>query len=166
MQENTQPSSEATPSGFIHRWYDVDLQVSEMVAALEGMTEESKHLFGFLLCFLCDELIKTKDRSAFMSELDWNKLVGLMKSKRSRRWYDHEPVLHKAFNLLYSLNDDDKILIGRELCAPSQLVREYETRCQDKQKTPDVNIVFEIVESVFTEGPNKAHERFSALPEA
>ena len=78
------------------RWYDIDERLREMVETMERMGNDSQYLFGYLLCFFSEELVRTKGQTEALKDLDWDKLMGLIKSKRKRRWYDQEPVLHKA----------------------------------------------------------------------
>ncbi len=143
-----------------NRWYDADVYVSEMVQSVEKMSADSQQLFGYLLCFFSDAVIQAKDKSKFIRELDWDHFKGLIKSKRKRRWYDREPILHKAFNLLYALTEEDKMLVAKELSIPSQIVRDYERDCLAKNKEPNLDVVYKIVETVFTEGTNKARQSY------
>jgi len=140
------------------RWYDIDDHLREMVETMERMTNDSQYLFGYLLCFLGEEVVKNQGKKEALKEMDWEKLTGLIKSKRKRRWYDQEPVLHKAFNMLYSLNDSDKILIGNQLHLPARLVRRYERRCEDNEQRMDIDMTCDIVETYFTDGADAAEK--------
>lgn len=142
------------------RWYDLDLHLSELVNLMEQMSEESQVLFAHLMRLMSDELIRT-NRRQFIDSLDWQKLRGIFKSKQGRRWYDQEPNIHKAFNLLYSLQDEHKAAVARELYVPSQIVGEYETRCREEHTNPDIEVVCRIVELVFREETDKARAQFS-----
>jgi hypothetical protein len=146
----------------IHRWYDMDVQLSELVLSLEMLSEESQTLFAFLLMLFSDEIVRAKGR-AFFQELEWEKIMGIYKSKRGRRWYDRQPVTHKAFNKLYSLSDDNKAIIAQQLYIPVRIVKQYETHCQEQGGTPDINLIFDIVETSFREGPQVAQERYRSL---
>ncbi len=146
-------------TGHFHRWYDMDVQLSELVQSLETLSEESQTLFAFLLNFFGDEIVRVRGRE-FFSQLEWEKVMGIYKSKRGRRWYDRQPVLQKAFNKLYSLNDDDKAAIARQLYMPGRLIQDYETHCQKHNCPPALDTVYEIVATSFTEGPQAAQERY------
>ena len=142
------------------RWYDIDEHLRETVETMERMTNDSQYLFGYLLCFLGEEVVKAQGKKEALKELDWDKLMGLVKSKRKRRWYDQDPVMHKAFNILYALNDQDKILVGDELYLPVRLVRRYERRCEDSSQRCDIDTICDIVETFFTEGAEAVEARF------
>ena len=143
-----------------HRRYDIDEHLREIVETMERMTNDSQYLFGYLLCFLGEEVVKAQGKKEALKELDWDKMMGLIKSKRKRRWYDQEPVLHKAFNLLYSLNDQDKVLVANELYLPARLVRRYERYCEDNNQRCDIDLMCEIVETYFTQGAEAVEARF------
>lgn len=139
-----------TSVGPFQRWYDIDLALSETVKTLESLSHVSQTLFGLLMNHFSDRVVSVRGH-AFYTQLDWSKLQGLAKSKRSRRWYDQEALMHKAFNKLYSLSDSDRILIARELHTPIQLVRRYEEECLSKSLMPEVETVYSIVESCFVQ---------------
>ncbi|HEY9687506.1 MAG TPA: hypothetical protein V6C52_11065 [Coleofasciculaceae cyanobacterium] len=40
-----------------------------------------------------------------LKKLGSEKVMGLMKSKGKRRWYDQDPLMHQAFNYLYLMDD-------------------------------------------------------------
>jgi hypothetical protein len=145
---------------FFHRWYDMDIHLSELVRTLEGLSEESQTLFAFLLMFFSDEVVHRKGR-AFFRELEWEKLIGIYKSRNGRRWYDQHGVLHTAFNKLYSLNDLDKAAIAKELHVPGRIVQHYEAYCQSHQTSADIEMVCSILETSFKEGPDQALSHYA-----
>jgi len=144
---------------FFHRWYDNDVQLGALVADMEGLEEESQTLFAYLITQFSDELVRVKG-SEFFNELDWNKIRGLYKARQGRRWYDQEPALKRAFNLLYSLSDADQSIIARQLHIPCRLARAYELDRKTKALPIQIETVCEIVEAVFKEGPAAAQERY------
>lgn len=142
-------------TGFFQRWYDMDIYLSEFVRTLEGLSEDSQILFAFLLMSFSDDVVRRKGRS-FFRELEWEKLIGIYKSKSGRRWYDQQGVLHAAFNKLYSLNDVDKASIAKKLHIPSHIVQRYENYCQQHQSPTDIEMVYAILETSFKDGPDEA----------
>jgi len=152
-----------TPNtGYIQRWYDMDVQLGELVRTLENLSEESQMLFAFLLTLFSDEIVKVKGLS-FFREMEWEKLIGIYKSKKGRRWYDQDPVLHKAFNKLYSLNDQQKAAIAKELYIPGRLVSLYEAHCKAKTQELNLETICEIVGTCFTEGAEAAQQRYASF---
>jgi hypothetical protein len=45
-------------------------------------------------------------RSEGLKKLGSEKVMGLMRAKVKRRWYDQDPLIHQAFNLLYLMSDE------------------------------------------------------------
>lgn len=146
----------------VHRWYDQDIHLSELVRTMELLGEESQILFALLLASFCDEVVRMKGRS-FFREMDWAKLKGLYKSKTGRRWYDEQTVLHVAFNKLYSLTDEDKAGIARKLHVPVLLVGNYETYCKEHRRPLDLDEIQAILSTIFRDGPEKALEIYSVF---
>ena len=144
----------------IQRWYDLDIHLSGMVRTLETLSSDSQTLFAHLLKDSTARIIKIRGRS-FVRALDWTIFIGLVKSKRSRRWYDQKQVLHVAFNMLYSLSDADKALIGRELFLPAELVLRYETYAKARHEEISIDVVHRILETCIKQGPEKALETYS-----
>ena len=151
-------------AGFFQRWYDCDVQLSGLVESLEALSGDSQTLFALLMTFFSDEIVRVKGND-FFAELEWDKIVGIYKSKRGRRWYDREPLLQKAFNMVYSLNDDAKAAIAKELYVPSRIVKDYESHCQRLSKPTDLDMICKIVETSFKEGHEKAQERYASFDE-
>lgn len=143
----------------IHRWYDSDVQLGELVRCLETLSEESQMLFAFLLTLFSDEIARLRGMG-FFREMEWGKLMGIYKSRQSRRWYDREPVLHKAFNKLYSLNDGDKAAVAGQLYPSSRIVAQYEGYCKAQSRQLDLETICAIVETSFAEGPDAAEKRY------
>lgn len=141
--------------GYFHRWYDMDLTLSELVQTIQALSEPSKVLFGLLLLNFTDRVVQVRGHS-FFTQLEWQKLLGILKSKRGKRWYDLDPVLHQAFNKLYSLSDADKDLIAKALYTPILVVRRYEEECLSHSSPPDIGTVCNLVETCFTQGSEQA----------
>ena len=143
MKQGT--NQDATKSGVpLQRWYDQDTQLGELVHTLETR----------------NRIIKLRGRD-FVRQLDWTIFIGLIKSRRGRRWYDQEATLRVAFKTLYSLSFPDKALVGRELSIPAQLVQRYETYCQKNQDEISLDMVQTIVETCIKEGPKSAQDIYS-----
>lgn len=151
-------------AAFFQRWYDSDVQLSELVHSMESLSLESQVFFAFLVETFSDKIVKVRGKQ-FFSEMDWDTLKGVYKSKRrGRRWYDSEPNLQRAFNKLYSLSADDKAAVARELHIPSRLVMRYESECHiSAESPPNIDLLCQIVETSFKEGPEKAQERFKTF---
>ena len=160
--DNQGEALQSIHADFVHRWYDRDLSLSELVRTLESLSEESQVLFAFLLMFFSDEVVQRKGRE-FFRELEWEKLIGIYKSKSGRRWYDQHAILHTAFNKLYSLNDLDKAAIAKELHVPGRIVQHYENYCKTHQTPADIEMIYTILATSFKEGPDQALSVYSVF---
>lgn len=146
----------------LHRWYDQDLRLSETVALLEELREESQILFAYLLLYICEESTRRKGR-LFFRELTWTKLLGIYKARHGRRWYDREPLLQKAFNTLYALGEQEQMIIAENLYAPVRLTHYYEASCAERDLPISMDRIQEILAFCFKEGSGKALEVYSIL---
>jgi len=144
----------------IQRWYDRDAKLSELVRTLEALSPQSQVLFSHLLKSLILRLIHHRGRS-FIQGVSWRTLIGIVKSKRSRRWYDQEHTMHVAFNMLYSLGERDQAFVGRELSLTAELVRRYELYAQARNEAVSTDMVMSIVETCFQQGLEQAQSVYS-----
>jgi hypothetical protein len=150
----------------IKRWYDLDLRLSKLVTAMEQMNDDHCQLFGYLISHLFDEIVNKGNRGEFFRELDWGTIRGIWKSKSRRRWYDQDDVVHKAFNLIYSLADKDKILVGQNLATPAELVAGYELYSAKQNQPLELDTVCEIIETCFRDGDEQAAAKYAYLLQA
>lgn len=159
----TQPDNRSHAAHFLHRWYDQDHHLSELVRVLEQLSDESRYLVALLLGSIAEEAIALTGKRHFIKDLDWDRIIGILKSKRGRRWYDEEPEMHKAFNLLYSLDDEAKDWVAEQLYKPVLLIQTYEDRCKSSGAEIDLNVICDIIEVTFKEGVDKLPARFTHL---
>jgi hypothetical protein len=149
----------------VSRWYDVDDSLSQLVSTVEHLGPSSQKLFARLLLKACEQMIKKHGRE-FSKNLEWSTFRAILKSRRSRRWYDQEQALHAAFNKLLSLPDADKIYIGRELNIPIQIVAGYEHYCKMQQNKIKPSFVQAIFDTWLTGGKEKVMELYGAFLQA
>ena len=159
MQQAQNQTAKPTESLSIHRWYDMDPTLGELVRTMEQLSPNNQAFFAFLIKHSAERIIKIRGRE-FIRKLDWTVFLGLIKSKSSRRWYDQEPTQHQAFNLLYSLSDADKAVIARELNPSAEIVLRYESYARNKGQSIVPTVVQRIVETCIKEGPDKARAQF------
>ena len=136
--------------GSYQRWYDADIALSELVHTLESLSTQSQTLFALLINRFADRIVQVRGHD-FYTQLDWEKLMGILKSKHSRRWYDQEMIMHKTLNKLYSLSTIDQNLIARELCGPIQFISDYEKACLHQCNLPDIHRVYHLIQQCFTQ---------------
>jgi len=144
----------------IKRWYDIDPALSQLVHTVEHLDPVCQKLFARLLKISSERLIKKHGRE-FSRNLNWETYHSILKSRRSRRWYDQEQNLHKAFNTLLSLNEADRAFIGRELNVPAQIIAGYESYCKIQQNKIKPSFVQAIIDTWINKGPERVLELYS-----
>jgi hypothetical protein len=67
--------------------------------------------------------VRHDDEQPQPKNLDSDKLQGLLKSKKKRRWYDQDPLLHQVVNQIYLMTPQQQTEIGLRLvfCIQSSL---------------------------------------------
>lgn len=88
----------------IKRWYDKDPRMAQILAILEHMPDETKEEFASVLIKLINIIKKNKTNDLGLTSLGKNRVLGLYKAFRKRRWYDHTPGLMYALNVLSTLD--------------------------------------------------------------
>ncbi len=143
------------------RWYDIDEQLSIVVHTMEKLTFVSQLTFANTLLDLSERILMEKGRDEYLANLDEERQKGLEKSIDKRRWYDRYPTLHKAFNNLYALRDEDRHEIADILLVPCQIVQLYEQYCERRNRETDPKVIQEILRTSIVEGPNRAKRLYS-----
>ncbi len=84
------------------RWYDRTSHMSQAVKLLEIAPEPFQKAIAHSIVSQVDIGDITKRNG--IKKIGTHKVIGLMKSKTKRRWYDQDPIMHQAFNYLYIMN--------------------------------------------------------------
>lgn len=106
------------------RWYDRNPELSQGVRMLEKCTPfqqrlVANHIIGSM------QLHQVAQRSEHgLKKLGTEKITGLMKAKGKRRWYDQDPVVHKAFNHLYLMDETMRHEFGVKIIVAVQALEE------------------------------------------
>lgn len=87
------------------RWYDSIPELAQAVRQMEKMPLAKQQWLASAIVSLMP-LHQIPQRTDGLKKLGSEKLLGLMKSKGKRRWYDQDPLVHQAFNYLYLMSND------------------------------------------------------------
>lgn len=87
------------------RWYDRLPELSRAVRLLEKMSKVEQQLIADSIVQL-QPLHEVSRHTDGFKRVGTEKLLGLMRSKVKRRWYDQDPTIHQAFNCLYLMDDE------------------------------------------------------------
>jgi len=87
------------------RWYDRIPELSRAVALLEKAPRDWQQLIAGDITNAVELYELTGQEAHGFKKLGTEKVMGLMKSKNKRRWYDQDPIVHQAFNYLFLMDD-------------------------------------------------------------
>lgn len=87
------------------RWYDQTPEMSQAVRLMERISTTKQQWIAHTIVSLMP-LYQVTRRTDGLKKLGTEKVIGLLKSKVKRRWYDHDPLVHQAFNHLYLMDED------------------------------------------------------------
>lgn len=92
------------------RWYDFDPNVSVLLDVLKNVPEniQEEVLTSILkTARVIREKLDTETPDDVPVSIGKNRVLGLYMSSQKRRWYDENPVITNAFNVLATLPDED-----------------------------------------------------------
>lgn len=87
------------------RWYDRIPALSQAVRMMEKLPEARQRWISETIVNLMP-MHQVPQRTDGLKKVGSEKVLGLMKSKVKRRWYDQDPMVHQAFNYLYLMTDE------------------------------------------------------------
>jgi hypothetical protein len=87
------------------RWYDRISELSQAVRLLEKAPYLQQQVIATIIVGSMQLHHLTQRSEHGLKKLGSEKVIGLMKSKGKRRWYDQDPLMHQAFNYLYIMDD-------------------------------------------------------------
>ncbi len=86
------------------RWYDRVPELSQAVRMMEKLPERHQVLIARVI-IEATPMHAVTERKEGVKNMGSDKVMGLLKSKSKKRWYDQDPTVHQAFNYLYLMND-------------------------------------------------------------
>jgi hypothetical protein len=115
------------------RWYDSTPELAQAVRLLEHGQPEVQHVIARLIVdtFSLNDLSERQDLG--LKRVGTEKVLGLMKSKGKRRWYDRDPMVHQAFNYLYLAEGWMRQEMALKIIVSVRVLEEVHTRQQLKK---------------------------------
>jgi hypothetical protein len=86
------------------RWHDRIPELAQAVRLMEKMPRLKQHVISDAIVSLMP-LHQVPQRTDGLKKVGNEKILGLLKSKVKRRWYDQDPLVHQAFTYLYLMDD-------------------------------------------------------------
>lgn len=87
------------------RWYDTVPELSQAVRTMEKMPVKHQQLIASVIISYAPMAEVAEKTDQGLKKVGGEKLMGLMKSKNKKRWYDQDPTVHQAFNYLFVMNE-------------------------------------------------------------
>lgn len=87
------------------RWYDRIPELSQAVRGMEHAEPAYQHLISTFIVASIPMSHVVHRQELGVKKLGTEKVLGLMKAKKKDRWYDQDPTVHQAFNLLYLMDE-------------------------------------------------------------
>ncbi len=113
------------------RWYDTIPELSKSIKILERMPQNLKDA----VCRPIANMTSLKELAAEsdtnLKRLGSHKVMGLLKSKSKRRWYDQTPIVHKAFCFLYIMSQEQRYQVAIRMIACIHSLENYLSYCKD-----------------------------------
>ncbi|MDX2086179.1 MAG: hypothetical protein SFZ03_12415 [Candidatus Melainabacteria bacterium] len=131
------------------RWYEQNPTLGRAVALMEKMPLVQQQCIAQEMI----EFIRVEQLTSTNFEprnLGYEKVQGLMKSKQRARWYDQDPVIHRAFNDLYKMHDQGRHVIALKILLCIQAFDQYIRR--NRLESPEMlprPIVNSLAKAVF-----------------
>ena len=131
------------------RWYDRSPQVSQAVRTLEKSHSDFQKAIAEVINELSDLRSLTHQNEGGLKKIGSQKILGLMKSKAKRRWYDENPQMHKAINTMYVMSEEEREEIALKVLVSLGGLNSYKNRCTESETPPSYREMLAIVKSVF-----------------
>ncbi len=115
------------------RWYDTIPELSKSIKILERMPQNLKDA----VCLPISNMTSLKElaveHDSNLKRLGSHKVMGLLKSKTKRRWYDQTPIVHKAFSFLYIMTQEQRYQVAIRMIVCIQALETYLNYCKDNR---------------------------------
>lgn len=134
------------------RWYDRIPELSQAVRLLEVTpTRHREAICKMILEFAQNTAHNPANPDYGLKKLGSQKVLGLMKSKSKRRWYDREPVVHQAFNTLYMMEDKQRYDTAIRILVALEAIKTALKNPEWQRKNVNGKLSHDVVQGVFSQ---------------
>src|SRR5689334_23067502 len=132
------------------RWYDQEPACSRLLSQVREMQQDEMREFCVrLMIHFCDKIKKelhaVSRQSSGMHSLGSTAVTGIYQyGKRSRRWYDRNPVLKQGIGQLYTLPLNGLNTLSAKLGDTFGLLQIYSTVCTQIDQPPETRYMLQI----------------------
>lgn len=92
-------------SGHQRRWYDEIPNLAQAIHISQALPQEVQGIIARCLNEAIEEHRKNRRADKYAYSLGGSRALGLYRASYRRRWYDPNPLTHRAFNLMSSMPD-------------------------------------------------------------
>lgn len=131
-----------------NRWYDKYPQTQKAVELFEKLPSQYQRVIARNIAQFCEDNNLLGAREGLKS-LGHTKVMGLIQSKAKRRWYDQDPLLHKAVNSILMMNDEDRQAASYRMVVTMESFDAYMEWCQQNERLIDQDELEQMASDVF-----------------
>jgi hypothetical protein len=132
------------------RWYErhpVFVRAFEVFRDLP--TTIQKKIAGHILRFRRPEFFDYQTNDANLKELGHDRIVGLLRAQFKRRWYDNDPVLHRALNSLQLMRAEYQVDFTQKILITDFVVTQYNKMQLAHRYQRDPGALERIIDRIF-----------------
>jgi hypothetical protein len=143
------------------RWYDKEITCHRLMEQIRAMPQpEVREFCARVVIHFAEKLreeIHKKGKKGMLNSLGAPAIAGLYRfGHQKRRWYDRDPVLHKAAGYFYMLPLEGLAAIGFKLGDALGLIQIYALVCSQVDEKPDMAEMIRISKTAMQAGKAEA----------
>jgi hypothetical protein len=146
------------------RWYDQEASCPKLLKQIQGMPQPEIREFCSRVLINFAEKVRKEINGRDKRNNEVNSIghvaiqVLYRYGEEKERWYDKDPVLHKAVGSLYTLNLEGLAIVGFKLGDTFGLLQIYGTVCDQLDQPADIREMARIATTALKAGTREAEE--------
>jgi len=131
-----------------NRWYDEYPPIVRAAELMESLPEQYRRYVAASVVAYTQEnnLLGSPEE---LKNVGHQKVLGLFQSKLRRRWYDKDPILHKAVNNILLMDEENRRNVSYRLVVSLEALESYREQCDKQQLLPSFEDMEQIVADIF-----------------
>ncbi len=131
-----------------NRWYDEYPPMVRAVELMESLPDQYRqHVATAVVSYTREHhLLGTAEE---LKSVGHHKVLGLIQSKLRRRWYDKDPVLHKAVNNILLMDESNRQNMSYRLVVSLEALETYREKCEQDGTLAGYDDMEQIVAEIF-----------------
>lgn len=151
------------------RWYDQEASCPRLLEQIRDIPQAEIREFCARVMINFGEKVRKEinerdKRNLAVNSIGQQGLTALYRyGEEKQRWYDRDPVLHKAVGVFYTLSAEGLGLVGFKLGDTFGLLQVYGTVCAQLDQPPNMKEMAQIATTALNTGTQEAEEILVAL---